>query len=553
MIAAPEAHPFSPAGRVRALERLGTETFDLLVIGGGITGAGVARSAALRGWSVALVEKSDFASGTSSRSSKIVHGGLRYLEYGHFLLVREAARERAVLKRIAPHLVHPLPFLYPVFDGESLIKVRAGLRVFDFLADVDDDEEHKNLKPDEVRARLPGLRDPLKGGVGYLEYITDDARLTMENALSAALHGAAVANWTRLVELGLEDGGVRGAMVEDCLTGTRVDIDARMVVNATGSWAGSVLESSGLPVRHPLIPSKGIHILLSAERLPIRGATFLRATNGKRGLAMRRGDFVYVGTTDDEYSGSLDTPRATRSDVGEVLGMVQDCFPTHGLDYEDVLATWAGIRPLVEEQGKTTRDTSREDEAWEEPDGLITVVGGKLTTYRRMAIRVLEIAQKSLGPPPLDVGGLDATVPLPGWTRGADDPDRVENETATAFRARGVDDSTATRVAWLYGSQADMLLEFGDEDPDWLTPLGPGVPALRGEVRLAVDREMAMTLSDFMDRRAALLLFSEDHGLAGAESAADIMAQRLDWSPDRRNEELDRYRVLAREHGVPES
>lgn len=552
MIVAPDAHPFSPAGRARSLERLGSETFDLLVIGGGITGAGVARSAALRGWSVALVEKADFASGTSSRSSKIVHGGLRYLEYGHFLLVRESARERAVLKRIAPHLVHPLPFLYPVFEGESLIKVRAGLTVFDFLADVNDSEKHENLTPDEVRQRLPGLRDPLKGGVGYLEYITDDARLTMENALSAALHGAAVANWASLVDLDLDGGRVRGGTVEDRLTGTRTDIDARLVVNATGSWAESVLESSGLPVRHPLIPSKGIHILLSAERLPIRGASYLTASNGKRGLAMRRGDYVYVGTTDGEYSGSLDSPRATRSDVGEVLGMVQDCFPDQGLDYEDVLATWAGVRPLVEERGKTTRDTSREDEVWEEPDGLITVVGGKLTTYRRMAIRVLEIAQESLGMPPSDDSELDASVPLPGWTHGADDPQEVEEETAAAFRARGVDASTAERVAWLYGSQSDVLLEFGDEDPAWLEPLGPNVPALRGEARLAVDQEMAMTLADFMDRRAALLLFSGDHGLAGAEAAADIMAQRLDWSLDRRGEELERYRVIAREHGRPE-
>lgn len=551
MMVAPDTHPFSPAGRARALERLGSETFDLLVIGGGITGAGVARSAALRGWSVALVEKADFASGTSSRSSKIVHGGLRYLEYGHFLLVRESARERAVLKRIAPHLVHPLPFLYPVFEGESLIKVRAGLTVFDFLADVNDDEKHEKLTPDEVRKRLPGLRDPLKGGVGYLEYITDDARLTMENALSAALHGAAVANWTRLVELGLKDGRVTGATVEDGLTGTRTDVGAHVVVNATGSWAESVLESSGLPVRHPLIPSKGIHILLSAERLPITGATFLTASSGKRGLAMRRGNYVYVGTTDDEYSGSLDTPRATRSDVGEVLGMVQDCFPDQGLEYEDVLATWAGIRPLVEERGKATRDTSREDEAWEEPDGLITVVGGKLTTYRRMAIRVLEIAQESLGRPSSDADELDATVPLPGWTRGADDPEAVEEETAAAFRARGVSAGTAARIAWLYGSQTDVLLEFGDEDPGWLEPLGPGVPALRGEVRLAVDQEMAMTLADFMDRRAALLLFSDDHGLAGAEAAADIMAQRLGWNSDRRSEELEQYGLLAIEHGLP--
>ncbi len=553
MSEAPDAHPFSPAGRARALHRLGTEGFDLLVIGGGITGCGIARSAALRGWSVAMVEKADFASGTSSRSSKIVHGGLRYLEYGHFMLVRESARERAVLKRIAPHLVHPLPFLYPVFEGESVLKVRAGLTVFDFLAGVDEEERHEYLSPEDVRERLPGLRDPLKGGVGYLEYLTDDARLTMENALSAALLGAAVANWTRMVECRMEDGRVTGASVEDVMTGARADVTARVVVNATGSWAEGLLRDAGLPVRHPLIPSKGIHILLSAERLPIRGGTFLRASSGKRGLAMRRGDRVYVGTTDDEYGGPLDRPRAARSEVDEVLDMVQDCFPDRGIGHADIQATWAGTRSLVKEKNKSTRDTSREDEVWEEPPGLITVVGGKLTTYRQMAHRALDIAEETLGPALSDDDEADARVPLPGWTRGDDDPQEVEEEAAATLLSRGVDQRVAARIAWLYGAQVEALLAFADEDPAWLEPLGPDVPALRGEVRLAVGREMATTLADFMDRRAALLLFADDHGLAGAEEAAAIMADGLGWNEARRRRELDEYSVLAADHGLPDA
>ena len=269
--------PFSgSSGRREALVNLGRERLDLLIIGGGITGGGIARDAALRGWKVGLVEKEDFGFGTSSRSSKIVHGGVRYLEYGHFLLVKEAAQEREVLRTIAPHLVHPLAFMYPVFEGESLMKIRAGLAVFDYLASTDGKDKHTNLSPEEVRQQLPGLRERLKGGVRYLEYITDDARLTLENAQ----YGALVGNHARAGPLKMKDGRVMGCQVTDTLEGTVVNVSARVTVNATGVWCEEVLTAGGIETQHPLVPSKGIHILLRADRLPISGATFLRATNG---------------------------------------------------------------------------------------------------------------------------------------------------------------------------------------------------------------------------------------------------------------------------------
>ncbi len=541
---------FNLAGRREALTRLGQNRLDLLIIGGGITGCGIARDAALRGWTVGLVEKEDFAFGTSSRSSKIVHGGVRYLEYGHFLLVRESAQERAVLRAIAPHLVHPLPFVYPVFGGESLFKVRAGLTVFDFLAASDGLEKHENLSPEEVREQLPGLREPLKGAVRYPEYITDDARLTLENAQSAAEHGALVINHARVQELRMNDGRVAGCSVVDLIENRTVEVSTRLIVNATGAWSARLFEESDFDAEFSLIPSKGIHILLSAERLPIEGATFLRATNGKRGLAMRRLGFVYVGTTDDEYKGSLDRPRATRSDVDEVLDMLSDCFPEHNLGYDDILATWAGVRPLIREEGKSTRDTSREDAIWHSPPGLITVAGGKLTTYRQMARRVLELADPDLGPAP---GPPDrtATVPLPGAVVGPAGMEAYHAERSRDLVAAGVEPSVVERLCWLYGKQLDDLLATAADDPSWLEPLHPAVPALRGEVFLAVEMEMALTLADFMDRRAALLLFSPDFGLAGAEAAADIMAEALGWDADRRERELAEYRQLAAEHVLP--
>ena len=546
----PPPQEFNLAGRRDALTQLGQKRLDLLVIGGGITGCGIARDAALRGWTVGLVEKEDFGFGTSSRSSKIVHGGVRYLEYGHFLLVKESALERAVLRTIAPHLVHRLPFVFPVFGGESLLKIRAGLAVFDSLAGSQGPEKHENLTPEEVREQLPGLRDPLKGAVRYPEFITDDARLTLENAQSAAEHGALVVNHARVQHLRMKDGRVTGCSVVDLIEDRTVEVSTRLIINATGVWSVGVLAEAGLDAEFSLIPSKGIHILLSAERLPIKGATFLRATNGKRGLAMRRLGYVYVGTTDNEYNGSLDRPRATRSDVDEVLDMVSDCFPEQNLRYDDVLATWAGVRPLIRAGSKSTRDTSREDAVWLSPPGLITVAGGKLTTYRQMARRVLELADPDLGPAP---GPPDrtATVPLPGAVVGPAGLEAYHAARSRDLIEAGVEQAVVERLCWLYGKQLDDLLALAADDPSWLEPLHPAVPALRGEVRLAVEREMALTLVDFMDRRAALLLFSPNFGLAGADAAADIMAEALGWDAARRTRELAKYREFAAEHKLP--
>jgi glycerol-3-phosphate dehydrogenase len=263
---------------------------------------------------------------------------------------------------------------------------------------------------------------------------------------------------------------------------------------------------------------------------------------------MRRLDYVYVGTTDEEYHGSLDTPRATRAEVLDVLAMTQDSFPDAELTIDDVLATWAGIRPLIAEEGKSTRDTSREDEVWSEPPGLVTVAGGKLTTYRRMGGRVIEALEAELGPPP-DRTDRTAETKLPGAPPG--DVDAFHRERARRFTQAGVPTAAIERLCWLYGRQLDELLDLGAADPTWLRPLGEGLPALRGEVKLAVEREMALTLSDFMDRRAALLLFSPDFGLAGVDVAATIMAALLGWNDDRRAREIATYQQLASEHGVP--
>jgi glycerol-3-phosphate dehydrogenase len=542
----PDPRPLNRRWRAEALERMAREPLDLLVIGGGITGAGVARDAALRGLSVGLVEKTDFAAGTSSRSSKIIHGGVRYLEYLQLGMVRESARERRVLRRIGPHLVHELPFLYPIWKGESFLKIRAGLLLFDVLAGSPRGERSRSLSPSAVQEYLPGLREPLRGAVLYPEFITDDGRFTLSNIRSAADHGALVANHARVENL-LEDGGrVVGARVQDEERGEALEIRAAVTVNATGPWAQELLRDSGLPVPSRLVPSKGIHLLFRRTRLPLQAATFLRSPSGRSGLAMPRGPWVYVGTSDEEYRGDLDRPRARAREVDELLTLVQDSFPEAGIDARDVKATWAGIRPLIHEEGKTTREMSRHDEVWISPPGLVTVAGGKLTTYRPMARRILKRVAEAWGRP---LPGADRTgdVPLSGFP--PEPPDAFETRMDRELAALGVEAAARERLVFLYGSELETFLQYGREDPAWLQPLSPGMPAVRGEVRHAVEHEMALTLADVLDRRMALLLFAEGGGTAGAHAAAEIAGEYLDWDDHRREGEVEAYRVMVEEHG----
>lgn len=537
--------PLSPDGRVRALSAVRDRTFDLLVVGGGITGAGVARHAALQGLSVALLEKSDFGAGTSSRSSKIIHGGVRYLEQLELGLVRESARERTALRRLAPHLVHPLPFLYPVFRGESLLKIRAGLLLFDLLAGSRGSERSRHLSPDETRTWLPGLRDPLKGSVLYPEYLTDDARFTLANVESAAQLGAVALNHVEVVSFSEARGRVRGARALDRETGSEFEIRAEVTVNATGPWAEPVLERSGLQVAEPITPSKGIHILIPRERLPLEAATFLRSSSDRRGLAMPRGPWVYIGTSDTEYRGDLNRPRALPEEIDELIAMTADCFPDAGIGPEDVVSTWAGIRPLIHEEGKSTRDMSRHDEVWIGPPGLVTVAGGKLTTYRPMAGRIMKRVAEDRGRALPDLP--DGPEPLlPGAPKRPLEEFRSEVE--TRLHAHGVHKDIRTRLSTLYGTELDWLLERAESDPSLLEPLHAGSTALQGELHLAI-RQGARTLVDALDRRMALLLFSRDRGEGAARSAARILGDALGWDPARRRTELEGYLREVREHG----
>ncbi|TVP53538.1 MAG: glycerol-3-phosphate dehydrogenase/oxidase [Gemmatimonadales bacterium] len=537
--------PLSPEGRARSRAALSEDRFDLLVIGGGITGAGVAREAALRGLSVALVEKSDFGAGTSSRSSKIIHGGVRYLEYLQFGMVRESARERRTLLAMAPHLVHPLPFLYPVFGGESFLKIRAGLFLFDFLAGSPKGERSRRLSAAETRQRLPGLRDPLKGAVLYPEYLTDDARFTLANVEGAAELGAVVMNHVEATGFVRAGGRVVGARVRDHETDEEFMVEAEVTVNATGPWAQETLTRSELPTPKRIIPSKGIHILLRRDRLPLEAASFLRSPSGRSGLVMPRGPWVYVGTSDDPFEGDLDRPRAEGSEIDDLVALTADAFPEAGITRDDVVATWAGIRPLIYEEGKSTRDMSRHDEVWISPPGLVTVAGGKLTTYRPMATRILGRVAETRGRPlPERIGGSEP--PLPGAPAAPIDHFRARVN--DRLHQAGVAPEPRDRLHMLYGTELEWMLDRHARGYSAFTPLHPELPAFEGEVELAL-RQGARTLVDALDRRMALLLFGEGGGRAAAPRAAEIMGQALGWDDSRRRLEIEAYGEFVREHG----
>jgi len=541
------AYPFSPAGRQAALAAMAGGPVDLLIIGGGITGAGLARDAVLRGLRVALVEQHDFAYGTSSRSSKLVHGGVRYLAQLNLALVRESARERKVLSHIAPHLVHPLPCLLPVYPGESLAKYQVAFFLLDQLAGAGPGEAHAVLPGEAVATREPMLRRPVRAGLTYGEFITDDSRLTLENALSAALHGALVVNHAMVTAFRSAGERITGAMVCDTLSGREYSVTARVVVNATGPWAAATLAASGLPTPKRLLLSKGIHLLFAADRLPVTGGVMLHGPDGREGFAIRRWQYTYVGTTDVAHPEAIDAPQADAAAIADLLRLVEAMFPGAGLTADDVLATWAGLRPLIAEPGKSARDTSRHDAVWRIRPGLLTVAGGKLTTYRPMAARIMARVAAELGER-LGDNGRTATVLLPGGDLGAGGYAGYQRSMLATLAHHGIAGATAERLTWLYGTWLDELLAYGEA---WLQPLAPGFPALRGEVRLAVERGMALELADFMDRRAALLLFSPGRGLAAAPEAARVMAGLLGWSEAERERQLAAYRALAKGHGLP--
>ncbi|MCC6766996.1 MAG: glycerol-3-phosphate dehydrogenase [Deltaproteobacteria bacterium] len=544
-------------GRRAALgEALARDCFDLLVIGGGINGAGIARDAAMRGLTVALVEQGDFASGTSSKSSKLVHGGLRYLENYEFALVLEASRERDHLRRhLAPHLVHPMPFVFPIFRGDPVGRLRlsAGLWVYDGLSAFRNIARHRSWGHKTTLRHEPALRaEGLRGAMHYYDCWTDDARLTLETIQSATAEGTVACNHVGVTGL-LRDGDrLCGARVLDRVSGASFAIAARQIVNATGPWLDRVRRLDDPAAAPVLRLTKGAHIVVPRERLGNRNAIVLRAPrDGRVMFAIPWEDQTLVGTTDTDYEARPEDVAADADDVRYLLEAVNAYFPAARLEERDVIGAYAGLRPLVAPpatEDETPSETSREEEIFESPSGLLSLGGGKLTTYRRVAERVVDRVAERLAerePGRRFAACRTGEVPLPGAR--VEDPDRGGfGGFAKRLRARattGVDEGLVRHLLYRYGIAAMGIVDRLGAAPDAARRVVAGLPYRRIEVTRAAESEMAATIDDVLRRRVPISFRRED---GGAEAAADVgrlMADALGWDAEETVRAVERYRT----------
>jgi glycerol-3-phosphate dehydrogenase len=516
---------------------------DVLVIGGGITGAGIARDAALRGFRTALIDKGDFGAGTSSLSSRLVHGGIRYLEQGALRLVFEASRERRVLLQIAPHLVRPLAFLFPVYRGGRVPawKLRAGMWLYDLLAAFRNVHRHRWMRAKRVRREEPGLRErDLVGAALYWDAQTDDARLVLATVRSAARAGALAANYVEVTGLLKPDGRVRGATVRDVLTGATHSVRANVVVNATGPWT-DVLRLMDDPRAEPLLrPTKGAHVVVPRRRIANQhGITLFSQIDGRVFFVLPWGELTYIGTTDTDATTTPDHVSVTKEDITYLLRSANAAFPDAHLVPQDVVSSWAGLRPLLrQDDNAAPSQVSREHRLVESAQGLITIAGGKLTTYRVMARDVVDRVAKRLhqidGRPTAAAPPTDKLA-LPGG-EAAELAVLIE-----AARARGVSDAVAQHLVANYGSEAAAVLNLVERDRSLGAHLVRDKPHIWAEVTYAVEREMALRVQDVLVRRLHLYYELPDHAQELVAPVAQRMKQLLDWDESREAEELRYY------------
>ena len=510
------------AWRERVCRRLQVESFDVVIVGGGITGAGVARDAALRGLRVALLEAGDFASGTSSRSSRLIHGGVRYLEHGHLHLVFESSRERQVLMRIAPHLVRPLAFVWPVYRGArvSRLKLAAGLGLYDALSMFRNVARHDRLSRREVMESEPQLNsDSLLGGARYYDAATDDSRLTLANVVAAVELGAAVLNHAAVTGFEIVNNRVRGVRARDAIAGDEFTIRAGTVVNATGPWSDELRALEDRIGHSSITGSRGAHIAVPRDRVGNRQAvTMLHPHDGRVLFTLPAGDQTIIGTTETPTSAADRESRATQADVMYLLAAANSYFPEAQLTTTDVIAAWSGIRPLARQLATDdVGSASREHTIARGPKGVVHVTGGKLTTYREMASQVVNgFAKRSTS------SERTASIPLPGGERSIEE---LVDEASPVI----ADESVRAHLVESYGARWRDVWSLGDDRPGLRQRLSPSHAVIGAEMVYGVRQEMAMTLGDLLIRRTHLAFACPDQARSIAPAVATLAGPELGW------------------------
>jgi glycerol-3-phosphate dehydrogenase len=557
--------PLSSTVRTRNLARMNNERFDVLVIGGGVTGAGVAVDAAARGYKVALVEKTDFASGTSSKSTKLVHGGIRYLPNFDFALVHEALTERGILLKNAPFLVEPVGFVLPLYKGDRHpvglplttpggIGLRyilgIGLWLYDTLAGKRNVQPHRHLSREEVLRMAPTLaQEGLKEGFIYYDAQTHDARLTMALIRTATQQGAVVANYAEVTAFVKGDKKIAGAVIHDSVGNQELTIQARHIVNATGIFAEKVESLTGTEPEVSVEPSKGVHLVLSREQIKLENfAVVLPETNDRRILfIVPWGSRAIFGTT-DTGSGDLNHPVATNNDVTYLLAHLNRYLSIH-LTTDDIISTYAGYRPLVR-PGRGTKHSSaklsRTHAVLENPSGLVTIVGGKMTTYRRMAQDTVDVLSRRDGTTPVHPTEHLLLYGSVGWPG-------IQKDLQAKGTTLGLSTKTIEHLAKRYGAEAEQVLKLIDEDASLGQLLIDDLPYIRAEVVHACRAEMALTPYDVLARRTSITLEDYQRGVGVVDAVAALMSKELKWPAGQQQTLIEAYRAAMGEAWAAET
>jgi glycerol-3-phosphate dehydrogenase len=535
---------FSALHREEIQHALRSIQYDVLVIGGGITGAGIAFDAVTRGMKTAFVEMQDFAAGTSSRSTKLVHGGLRYLKQLEIKIVAEVGKERAIVYENGPHVTTPEWMLLPIHKGGTfgMFTTSLGLRLYDFLAKVRKSERRIMLTAEETIVKEPLIRRTgLRGGGYYVEYRTDDARLTIEVLKAAFKKGAIGCNYTRIIELLYKNNIICGAVAEDQISGEVFLIHAKKVVNAAGPWVDTIRLMDQSKDGKTMQLSKGVHLVIDQSRFPLKQAVYFDTPDGRMMFAIPRDGKTYVGTTDTFYDQDIVHPKITANDHHYIINAIHNMFPDVNINESDIESSWAGVRPLIKENGKNPSDISRKDEIWKSDSGLITIAGGKLTGYRKMGETVVDLLAEQFNSEEGIKYPTCQTKILPisgGDVGGAKNFEEYVGEWSRRGGKSGLTVEEAQQLTRLYGSNVEVVFNLLDQMHERGSEFG--LPrTLFAKLVYAIEEEMVVTPMDFFYRRTGAILFNIDLVRKWKKQVIAYMGMRLNWTEeDRRNYSL---------------
>ncbi|WP_449355778.1 glycerol-3-phosphate dehydrogenase/oxidase [Virgibacillus natechei] len=540
---------FSSYNRDAVFKKLENEELDVLVIGGGITGAGISLDASMRGMNTAVFEMQDFAAGTSSRSTKLVHGGLRYLQQFEIKMVADIGKERAIVYENGPHVTTPEWMMLPFHKGGTFgpFTTNVGLRVYDFLAGVKKDERRQMFKPERALAREPLIKEEdLRGAGFYVEYKTDDARLTIEVLKKAVEKGTNALNYAKITDFIYADSGkISGVVVKDEISGETYKVYAKKIINAAGPWVDDLREVDGSKQGKSLVLTKGVHLVFSKDTFPLQQAIYFDAPDGRMIFAIPRGNKAYVGTTDTTYEGNIAHPQMTEGDRDYLLGAINYMFPSLNMKAGDVESSWAGLRPLIaEDDADNPGEISRKDEIFISDSGLISMAGGKLTGYRKMAKETIDLVAKQFKEEEGILYSDSETKHLPisgGEVGGSKGFEQFKKDKLSEGQEIGLTEETALNIIQSYGANVEILFDIYQNKQAEAEEAGIE-PIVFAELIYAMEYELAYKPVDFFIRRTGALFFEIEWVRSHKENVINYMAKVLNWTDQQKeeyNQQLD--------------